>query len=84
VKTGKGVDIVAYSPSLSHLYVPGGDDATLTLVGVGGHGEMTALGNVPTAPDAHCVAADEAGNAYVCDPQHGQLLVFKDSFPATR
>jgi hypothetical protein len=84
VKAGKGVDIVAYSPSLSHLYVPGGDDATLTVVGVGDHGQLTALGSVPTAPDAHCVAADDAGNAYVCDPQHGQLLVFNDSFPATR
>lgn len=82
-KTGKGVDIVAYSPSLSHLYVPGGDAATLTILGVGGQGQMTVLGNVPTAPDAHCVAADDMGTAYVCDPQHGQLLVFKDSFPAT-
>lgn len=84
VKTGKGVDIVAYSPRLSHLYVPGGDDATLTVVGVGDHGQLRVLGNLPTAPDAHCVAADEVGNAYVCDPQHGQLLVFNDSFPVTR
>lgn len=84
VKTGKGVDIVAYSPRLSHLYVPGGDEATLTVVGVGGRGELTVLGTVPTAPDAHCVAADDAGKAYVCDPRHGQLLVFDDSFPATR
>src|SRR5262249_19660617 len=32
--TGKGVDIIAYNPALAHLYVPGGDSATLTILGV--------------------------------------------------
>jgi hypothetical protein len=33
--TGNGADIIAYAPSLGHLYAPGGDSATLTIFGVG-------------------------------------------------
>lgn len=80
--SGKGVDIIAYSARLRHLYVPGGDSATLTVLGVSEKGELKPLGTVPTAHDAHCVAADEAGDVYVCDPDKGRLLVFKDTFPA--
>jgi len=29
------------------------------------------------------VTADDLDNAYICDPQKGQLLVFHDSLPAT-
>lgn len=32
--SGKGVDIVVYGAALAHLYVPGGDSATLTIMGV--------------------------------------------------
>jgi DNA-binding beta-propeller fold protein YncE len=81
---GKGVDIIAYSPSLSHLYVPGGDSATMAVLGVEASGSLKALGTVPTAPDAHCVAADNLGNAYVCAPKSGQLLILADPFPPTR
>jgi DNA-binding beta-propeller fold protein YncE len=82
--TGKGVDIIAYSPQLAHLYVPGGDSATLTILGVAAGGKLAVLGSVASAADAHCVAADDAGHAYVCDPKHGALLVVTDPFPATR
>ncbi len=27
---------------------------------------------------AHCTTGDNQGNIWVCDPQHGQLLLFKD------
>ncbi len=84
VATGKGVDIIAYAPALAHLYVPGGDSATLTIVGVGKTGALTTLGSVAVAADSHCVAADDRGHAYVCDPKHGALLVVTDPFPATR
>ena len=83
-ETGKGVDIIAYDPRLAHLYVPGGDSATLTILGVAANGKLDVLGSVATAEDAHCVAADDAGHAYVCDPKHGALLVVTDPFPATR
>lgn len=80
---GDGVDLVAYGATLSHLYVPGGEAADLTVIGVGSDGGLDELGRVPTARDAHCVAADDLGNVYVCDPEHGRLLMFRDPFPAS-
>jgi len=82
--SGKGVDIIAYSPSLSRLYVPGGETATMAILGVKPDGSLQALATVLTAADAHCVAADDVGHAYVCDPKAGKLLVFTDSLPATQ
>jgi hypothetical protein len=84
VATGKGVDIIAFSTGLSHLYVPGGDDATLTIAGVDAAGRLSVLGTSPAAPDSHCVAADDLGNAYVCDPGKGRVLILADPFPASR
>jgi len=81
---GKGVDVIAFSAKLSHLYVPGAEAANLTVVGVGARGDLSVLGAVPTAPEAHCVAADDQGNAYLCDPAKGRLLVFRDPYPASR
>ena len=52
----------------------------MTIVNVGPAGELKVLGTVPTAAGAHCVAADDSGNAYVCDPAKGRLLVFEDAF----
>jgi hypothetical protein len=81
---GKGVDVIAFSGKLSHLYVPGAEAANLTVLGVGRGGELSLLGTAATAADAHCVAADDDANAYVCDPGKGQLLVFPDPYPASR
>ncbi|MBS2027698.1 MAG: hypothetical protein JST54_07345 [Deltaproteobacteria bacterium] len=78
-KSGKGVDIIAYAPALHRLYVPGGDEATLTVMSVGDKGELQALQTLPTAEDAHCAAVDDRGNAYVCDPKKGRMLVFHDA-----
>jgi DNA-binding beta-propeller fold protein YncE len=80
---GDGVDVIAYSARLSHLYVPGADAADLTIMSVGADGKLGVLGKVPTARDAHCVTADDLGNVYVCDPAHGRLLTFRDPFPAS-
>ncbi|MDB4956025.1 MAG: hypothetical protein JWO36_3594 [Myxococcales bacterium] len=82
--TGKGVDIIAYNPSLGHLYVPGGDSATLSIIGVGAGGKLDVLGSVAVAEDSSCVVADDTGHAYVCDPKGGALLVVTDPYPATR
>lgn len=76
---GKGVDIIAYNPQLRHLYVPGGDSATMTVLAVDPGGALRALGTVPTAADAHCVAVDALAHAYVCDPGKGRLLIFTDA-----
>jgi DNA-binding beta-propeller fold protein YncE len=82
--TGKGVDIIAYDAKLAHLYVPGGDSATLTILGVGKDGALSSLGSVAVAEDSHCVAVDDAAHAYVCDPKSGALLVVTDPFQASR
>ena len=82
--TGKGVDIIAYDPALAHLYVPGGDSATLTILGVAATGKLSVLGHVAVAADSHCAAVDDANHAYVCDPKSGALLVVTDPFSATK
>ena len=79
---GAGVDLIDYNPKLSHLYVPGSKEATLSVLGVSPKGELSLLGAGQSAKRAHCVAGDDQGNIWVCDPQHGQLLRYKDTFPA--
>lgn len=81
VKSGSGVDIIAYDAGRRHLYVPGDESATLAIIGVAANGALSLLGTAPTAKDAHCVTTDERGNAYVCDPRNGQLLVIHDRHP---
>jgi hypothetical protein len=83
-KTGDGVDAIAYSARLGHLYVPAAGGANLTIAAVGARGELARLGAIQAATEAHCAAADDRGNAYVCDPQRGRLLVFRDPYPAAR
>ncbi len=79
---GSGVDIIAYSPSLHHLYLPGGKSATMAILGVSAQGKLSLLATVPTAPSAHCVVADDHRQAWVCDPGHGRLLLVDDTLPA--
>jgi hypothetical protein len=75
---GKGVDIIAFAPGVRHLYAPGAEAATLTVLAVSESGVLRVLRTEPAAEDAHCVATDDAGNVWVCDPAHGRLLVFHD------
>jgi DNA-binding beta-propeller fold protein YncE len=83
-RTGRGVDGIAYDPQLAHLYVPAARSGNLTVVGVSGRGELEELGSVPAADGAHCVATDDRGDVYVCDPGKGRLLAFRDPYPASR
>jgi hypothetical protein len=78
VKSGSGVDIIAYDAKRAHLYLPGDESATMAIIGVSPKGELTVLRTVPTVKDAHCVTTDEQGHAYVCDPHKGQLLIVDD------
>jgi hypothetical protein len=80
-ESGNGVDIIDYSASLGRVYLPGGKSETMAFVGVSAKGELSVLGTAPTAKGAHCVATDGHGQAFVCDPAHGQLLVFSDPYP---
>lgn len=83
-RAGEGVDGIDFSPQLSHLYVPAADAATLSILGVGAHGELAPLGTIPTAPGAHCAAAAVHARVCVCDPRGGALLVLRDPHPPSR
>jgi DNA-binding beta-propeller fold protein YncE len=72
---GDGVDIIDFSPKTGHLYVPASRAGTLTVF-------STALAVVRTEPvpkGAHCVVADDRGQAWVCDPDHGAVVVFSEN-----
>ena len=81
IDSGDGVDIIAYSPKLRHVYMPGAASATMAIAGISDAGLPTMRATVKTAPEAHCVAADDLGNAWVCDPAAGRLLIFADPYP---
>jgi hypothetical protein len=82
--SGDGVDIIAYDPHLAHAYLPGAKSATMAVIGISPKGAATVLGTVATAKYAHCAAADDRDNVYVCDPVRGRLLVFHDTFPSSK
>jgi hypothetical protein len=79
--SGDGVDIIAYNPQLAHAYLPGEESATMAIIGISGKGAATVLETVKTAEGAHCVAADDRGHAYVCDPKGGRVLIVTDTLP---
>jgi DNA-binding beta-propeller fold protein YncE len=79
IETGDGIDLVDYSPSLGHLYLAAGKSGTLGIAEVTPTGGLTLRAEIPTAKGAHCVAADQSGNAYVCDPAAGRILVVPDA-----
>jgi hypothetical protein len=81
--TGAGVDIIDYDASRRHLYVPGAESATLTLLGVSAQGQLSVLGAVPTAKGSRCVTTDGNGRVFVGDPHAGRLLVIMDAYPAS-
>ena len=72
-----GVDVISYNPKLAHLYLSG---STLSVIGVSDQGKLSLLGTGKAVEGAHCTTGDDQGNIWVCDPQHGQLLLFKDRF----
>jgi hypothetical protein len=78
VSSGSGVDIIAYNHRLKHLYMPGGQSATMAIISVSENGDLKLLETVPAAEGSHCVTTDQNDTAFVCDPKHGSLLVIKD------
>lgn len=79
LSVGAGIDVIAYSPHLGHLYLPSADNGVMAVAGVSPSGELSLLATIPTAPGAHCAAADDQNNVWICDPVHGQLLHYQDS-----
>ena len=66
---------------MGHVYLPGADSATMAIVAISDTGAATVLRTVKTAEGAHCVTAGDRADIFVCDPRHGQLLLFKDAVP---
>ncbi len=77
-KTGKGVDIIAWNPHMQHLYVPAARSATLTVLALKDGKKLRSVNVVKAARGSHCVATDGMGEAYVCAPLKGRLLVYHD------
>ena len=78
---GAGTDIVAYNPSLHHLYVPASKTGQMAVVRVANDGKLSQLGTVVTAQGAHCAVADDKNQVWICDPKAGRLLVVRDTLP---
>jgi len=79
-----GVDIIAYNASLGHLYLPGESSGSLAILAVSPSGALSTLAIAQAASGSHCVSTDDRGNVWVCDPEHGQVLVYADGFPASK
>jgi hypothetical protein len=77
---GAGVEGIAYNQKLAHIYLPGATSGTIAVVSVSSSGAPTVLSTADTVAGAHCVTADDRDQVYVCDPAHGKILVFRDTF----
>jgi hypothetical protein len=50
----------------------------MAVLAVSPEGKLSQVASVPKAKGAHCVAADDHGGVWVCDPEQGRLLHYKD------
>jgi hypothetical protein len=75
--TGLGVDNLDYVPEKGLLVVGAGKAAKVTVAHLGDDGKLTTVATGATVAGARNAVADADGNAYVVDPQGGQLLVLK-------
>jgi hypothetical protein len=55
----------------------------MAILGVAPSGRLALLGTVKTATGSHCVATDDRRQAWVCDPDRGQLLRVVDTLAGT-
>jgi hypothetical protein len=81
---GAGTDIIAFNPTLGHLYVPASKTGQMAIVRVSREGEMRLIGTAATAVGAHCAVADDHRQVWICDPKGGRVLVVKDTLAPVR
>lgn len=79
LNAGTGIDGVSYSSTLAHFYLPGSKSATLSILEVSEKGHLKLAGEVKTEKHSHCAASDDSGNVWICDPDHGRLLLYHDT-----
>ncbi len=75
IKTGAGVDNIAYWSAQRIVYIASGATGQLTLAHVDDHGALAEVATAATGPGARVVVADSNGVAYVADSQGGRVLV---------
>ncbi len=76
IKTGGGVDNLAYDQTRRLLFVAAGKDAKMTIAHVADSGALDVVATVATTPGARNPVLDARGTAYVEDAAAGQLLIF--------
>jgi 6-phosphogluconolactonase (cycloisomerase 2 family) len=77
--TGDGVDIIAYNPALRHVYAPAENDGSVTVVEAEEQGNLHSIRTLQAAKGTHCAASDDKNQVFVCDPEHGRIIVFSDA-----
>ena len=79
IEAPESLDIIAFSPERSHVYLAGGKAGAVTIARLSDDGRLTTIDSIRTAPGAHCVAADNRGGVWLCDGRAGRVLYFKDT-----
>jgi hypothetical protein len=80
VKTGAGIDRIAYDSSRARVYVPSPAEAAMGVVVLNPKGVPTLAGAVQATSDAHCVATPGGGEVFVCSPAKGEVVFLFDPF----
>ncbi len=78
---GGNLDAVAYNPRLHHVYLPSSVSGVVAIFQLQQKTSLRLLGTADTDINARCVAADDANNIWVCDPNNGQIFIIQDEFP---
>lgn len=78
LQKGAGFDVIGYAPELRHLYLAGSACDCLIIARVSNSGTLHLVERVPAPGESTCVTADDAGHAWVCDPEAGSLYRVDD------
>jgi DNA-binding beta-propeller fold protein YncE len=88
---GGDLNLISYNPSLQHLYLPSSASALLVIFKVAKtvngsqiNATLSELGTADTALGSGCVISDDHNNIWVCDPNHGQVLLIRDIFSGSK
>jgi len=83
IEAGGGEAIVAYNPTLHHLYVRGDPGSTLDVIATCSDGQLGVMASVIIPNQGHGASADDRGHVWVADAITGGVLRVTDPFPAT-
>jgi DNA-binding beta-propeller fold protein YncE len=72
-----GEALPAYSPTTNHFYVRGDPGTSLATLKASKAG-LAKVDEVTVLSAGHCLTADDVGNYWTCDAEHGRVLRFND------